>query len=269
MWGLLIVFQDFRPFLGFAGSSWVGLAHFQNFLVDPIFWNVVANTVILSLLGVIFVFPAAIILALLLNEIKNMAFKRTVQTISYLPFFMSTVVTVSLITAMLSPTMGPVGQLFRALGLQPINFLAQLDYYRSIFILSEIWSSIGFGSIIFLAAISGVDQQLYEAAVIDGAGRMKQLIHVTLPAIMPTIIIMLILRMGSIMDSDFERAFLLGNEATRRNADVISTFVFRIGIIQTNFSYAAAVGLFNSVIALFFVWGTNALSRKTTDTSLW
>ena len=269
MWGLLIVFQDFRPFLGFAGSSWVGFAHFQNFLTDPRFWNVVANTVILSLYGVIFVFPAPIILALLINEIRLMKFKRVVQTISYLPWFISTVVVVSLITSILSPTTGPIGQIFRSMGREPINFLARVELYRTIFTLSNIWSTVGFGSIIFLAAIAGVDQQLYEAAIIDGAGRIKQLIHVTLPSIMPTIIIMLILRMGAIMDSDFERNFLLGNEATRPNADVIATYVFRIGIHQTNFSFASAVGLFNSLIALVFVWGTNRISKKTTETSLW
>ncbi|MCL2572159.1 MAG: ABC transporter permease subunit [Defluviitaleaceae bacterium] len=269
MWGLLIVFQDFRPFLGFAGSNWVGLAHFRNFLTDPRFWNVVVNTVVLSIYGIIFVFPAPIILALMINELRNMKFKRIVQTISYLPWFISTVVVVSLITSILSPTMGPIGQLFRSMGRDPINFLGRVEYYRTIFTLSNIWSTVGFGSIIFLAAIAGVDQQLYEAAIIDGAGKMKQLLHVTLPSIMPTIIIMLILRMGSIMDSDFERNFLLGNEATRPNADVIATFVFRTGIHQTNFSFASAVGLFNSLIALIFVWGTNRISKKTTETSLW
>jgi len=269
MWGLLIVFQDFRPFLGFAGSNWVGFAHFQNFLTDPRFWNVVVNTVILSLYGIIFVFPAPIILALMINEIRFMKYKRVVQTISYLPWFISTVVVVSLITSILSPTMGPIGQIFRAMGREPVNFLARVEYYRTIFTLSNIWSTVGFGSIIFLAAIAGVDQQLYEAAIIDGAGKIKQLIHVTLPSIMPTIIIMLILRMGAIMDSDFERNFLLGNEATRPNADVIATFVFRMGIHQSNFSFASAVGLFNSLIALVFVWGTNRISKKTTETSLW
>ncbi|MCL2388743.1 MAG: ABC transporter permease subunit [Defluviitaleaceae bacterium] len=269
MWGLLIVFQDFRPFLGFSGSNWVGLQHFQSFLPDPRFWNVVVNTIILSLYGIIFVFPAPIILALMINEIRSMKFKRTVQTISYLPWFISTVVVVSLITSILSPTMGPIGQIFRAMGREPINFLGRVEYYRTIFTLSNIWSTIGFGSIIFLAAISGVDQQLYEAATIDGAGRLKQLFHVTLPSIMPTIIIMLILRMGAIMDSDFERNFLLGNEATRPNADVIATFVFRQGIHQSNFSFASAVGLFNSLVALVFVWGTNRISKKTTETSLW
>jgi len=269
MWGLVIVFQEYRPFLGITGSDWVGLQHFRSFLPDPRFWNVVSNTIILNLYSIIFVFPAPIILALMINEIRSMKFKRTVQTISYLPWFISTVVVVSLITSILSPTTGPIGQIFRAMGRDPINFLGRVEYYRAIFTLSNIWSTIGFGSIIFLAAISGVDQQLYEAATIDGAGRLKQLFHVTLPSIMPTIMIMLILRMGSIMDSDFERNFLLGNEATRPNADVIATFVFRQGIHQSNPSFASAVGLFNSLIALVFVWGTNKLSKKTTETSLW
>jgi len=269
MLGLVIVFQDFRPFLGFFESTWVGIEHFARFLIDPVFWNVVSNTVILSLYGIIFSFPMPIILALLLNEIRNMAFKRTVQTISYLPFFMSIVVVVSLATSMLSPTMGPIGQLFRFFGMQPVHFLANVEHYRTIFIITDIWRTIGFSSIVFLAALAGVDQQLYEAATIDGAGRFKQLIYITLPSIMPTIIIMLILRIGGLMDSDFEMNFLLGNEATRANADVIATYVFRTGIVQSNFSFAAAVGLFNSVIALILVWGTNKLSRKTTETSLW
>jgi len=269
MWGLIIVFYEYRPFLGLAGSQFVGLAHFQNFLGSPLFWNVVWNTIALNLLGMIFVFPSAIILALLLNEVRNMAFKRVVQTISYLPFFLSTVVIVSLITIMLSPTMGPVGDFYRWMGWTPINFLGQLQYYRTIFIVSDIWAAVGFGSIIYLAAIAGVEQSQYEAAVIDGAGRFKQLWHVTLPNIMPTIIIMMIVRMGTVMSSDFEKAWLLGNAATRANADVIATYVFRSGIFQSNFSYGSAVGLFNAVIGLIFVYGTNWLSRKTTDTSLW
>lgn len=269
MWGLVIVFQDFRPFWGFANSPWVGFAHFQNFLTNPIFWNVVWNTLVLNFLGMVFVFPSAIILALLLNEVRNMKFKRTVQTISYLPYFLSTVVIVSLITSILSPTTGPVGDFFRQMGWEPINFLARLEYYRTIFIVTDIWAAIGFGSIIYLAAISGVDQAQYEAAIIDGAGRFKQLLHITLPNIMPTIVIMMILRVGAIMASDFEKAFLLGNAATRANADVIATYVFRMGLEQTNFSFASAVGLFNSVIALVLVVGTNWLSRKTTETSLW
>ena len=269
MWGLVIVFQDFRPFLGFFNSSWVGFAHFQNFLTSPIFWNVFWNTIILNLLGMLFVFPSAILLALLLNEVRNMKFKRVVQTISYLPFFLSTVVIVSLITSILSPTLGPVGDFYRRMGWEPVNFLAQLEYFRTIFIISDIWASVGFGSIIYLAAISGVDQSQYEAAIIDGAGRFKQLLHITLPNIMPTITIMMILRVGAIMSSDFEKAFLLGNPATRLNADVIATYVFRLGIQQTNYSFASAVGLFNAVIALVFVYGTNWLSRKTTENSLW
>ena len=269
MWGLIIVFQDFRPFWGFWDSPWVGLTHFENFLTSPIFWNVFWNTLILNILGMLFVFPSAIILALLLNEVRNMKFKRTVQTISYLPFFLSTVVIVSLMTSILSPTTGPVGDFFRTMGWEPINFLARLEYYRTIFILSDIWAAVGFGSIIYLAAIAGVEQSQYEAAIIDGAGRMRQLMHITLPNIMPTIVIMMILRVGAIMASDFEKAFLLGNAATRANADVISTYVFRMGMEQQNFSFAAAVGLFNSVIGLFFVIGTNYLSKKTTGNSLW
>ena len=269
MAGLVIVFQDFRPFWGFAGSPWVGLTHFQNFLTSPVFWNVVWNTIVLNLLGMLFVFPSAILLALLLNEIKNMAFKRTIQTISYLPFFLSTVVIVSLITSMLSPTMGPVGDFFRFMGWEPINFLGQLRFYRTIFIASDIWAQVGFGSIIYLAAISGVEQSQYEAAIIDGAGRIKQLRHITLPNIMPTIVIMMIMRVGAMMSSDFEKAFLLGNAATRANADVIATYVFRIGLEQSNFSFATAVGLFNAIIGLVLVFGTNYFSKKMTGTSLW
>jgi len=269
MWGLAIVFKDFRPFWGFAASPWVGLAHFQNFLTSPIFWNVFWNTLILNLLGMAFVFPMPIILALLLNEIRNMKFKRTIQTISYLPYFLSTVVIISLITSILSPTMGPIGDLYRWMGRDPVNFLAQLRYYRTIFIVSDIWATIGFGSIIYLAAIAGVEQSQYEAAIIDGAGRFKQLLHITLPNIMPTIVIMMILRVGAIMSSDFEKAFLLGNSATRANAEVIATFVYRTGIEQVNYSFATAVGLFNAVIGLIFVCGTNYLSKKTTENSLW
>ena len=269
MWGLLIVFQDYRPFLGLRGSSWVGLAHFQSFMTNPIFWNVVVNTIVLSIYGILFVFPAPIILALMLNEVKNVAFKRVVQTISYLPFFISTVVIVSLVTGILSPSTGPIAQIYRALDMQPVHFLASVEHFRTIFTAADIWRTIGFSSIIYLAALSGIDQQLYEAATIDGAGRFKQMLHITIPGIMPTVIILLILRVGAMMETNFEMAFLLGNPANRPNADVIATYVFRTGIHQSNFSFAAAVGLFNSLVALVLVWGTNRLSRQFTGNSLW
>lgn len=269
MWGLLIVFQEYRPFLGLRGSSWVGFAHFQSFLTNPIFWNVVANTIVLSIYGILFVFPAPIILALMLNEVRNMKFKRTIQTISYLPFFISTVVIVSLVTGILSPTTGPIAQVYRSLGMQPVHFLASVEYFRAIFTLSDVWRTIGFSSIIYLAALSGIDPSLYEAATIDGAGRFKQMLHITVPGIMPTVVILLILRVGAMMETNFEMAFLLGNPANRPNADVIATYVFRTGIHQSNFSFAAAVGLFNSLVALVLVWGTNRLSSKLTGNSLW
>ena len=267
MYGLIIAFMDFRPALGFDRSPWVGFKHFANFFNDVYFGRLIRNTVSISALNIIFGFPAPIILALLLNEIKKITFKRTIQTITYMPYFISMVVVCSLIrTYTLSE--GIFSQLSVALGGDPKNYLMNTSYFYLIYILSDIWQGIGWNSIIYLAALSGIDQEQYEAARIDGAGRFKQMLHITLPGIMPTVIILLILRFGGILNVGFEKVLLLYSEATYEVADVISTYVYRRGILNAAYSFSTAVGLFNSLVNVFFLLTANALSRKFTDSKL-
>ncbi len=267
MYGLIIAFMDFRPNLGFDRSPWVGLKHFTNFFKDVYFLRLMRNTISISGLNIIFAFPAPIILALMLNEVRNSAFKRTIQTITYMPYFISMVVVCSLIRTY-SLSDGIFSQIIVAFGGDKKNFLMDTSWFYPIFILSDIWQGIGWNSIIYLAALSAIDQEQYEAAKIDGAGRFRQLLNITLPGIMPTIIILLILRMGGILNVGFEKVLLLYNESTYNVADVISTYVYRRGILNANFSYSTAVGLFNSVVNALFLVLANGLSRRYTDSSL-
>lgn len=267
MYGLIIAFMDFRPNLGFDRSPWVGLKHFINFFNDVYFVRLLRNTVTISGLNILFGFPAPIILALLLNEVHSAKFKRTVQTITYMPYFISLVVVCSLIRTY-SLSEGIFSQIAGLFGAQSKNYLANPSYFYPIYILSDIWQSIGWNSIIYLAALSGIDQEQYEAARIDGAGRFKQMVHITLPGIQPTIVILLILRLGGILNVGFEKVLLLYSEATYEVADVISTYVYRRGILNANFSYSTAVGLFNSLVNVCFLLLANGLSRKFSESSL-
>lgn len=267
MFGLVIAFQDYSLVKGVFGSKWVGLENFRSFFSGMYFGRTMSNTLILSLLELTICFPAPIILALLLNEVRNVRFKRAIQTVSYMPHFISMVVVAGLIKEFTSST-GVISQLAQLFGAQPRSYISQPQYFRAIYTVSQVWQSIGFNSIVFLAALSGVDEALYEAAEIDGAGHMRQLWHVTLPGIAPTIIIMLILRCGSILNVNFEKVLLLYSPATYQTADVISTYVYRVGIIKQDMGYSTAVGLFNSVVSLLLVLSANKLSKTYTETSM-
>ena len=261
MYGALIAFQNFRPALGMRESAWVGLQHFRDFFGSVFFTRVLWNTIRISLLRLVFEFPAPILLALLINEVKHKYFARTVQTITYMPFFISIIVVAGLIRTFVGAD-GIVTQFFGIFGVPNQNMLNNTSYFLPILIVSDIWQSIGFGSIIYLAALQGIDQEQYEAASIDGAGRFKQTIHVTLPGIIQTIIILFILRMGSMLSVGAEKILLLYSPLTWEVSDVIGTFVFRRGLLDMQFSYAAAVGLFNSAVNIMFLLSANYLSRK-------
>lgn len=268
MYGAIIAFQDYNPRLGVSGSDWVGFDQFIRFFTSPYFGRLVKNTLLLSVYGIVFGFPAPIILALLLNELRAKRFKKTVQTITYLPHFISLVVVTGIIKDFTQST-GLINDIIVMFGGIRTSLIQNPDLYRTIYIVSDIWQGIGWGSIIYLSALSGVDQQLYESAAIDGAGRWKQLIHVTLPGIAPTIVIMLIMRMGQLLGTGYEKTILLYNEATYETADVIASYIYRVGILERNWSYSTAIGLFNSAINLALLIITNKISKRVSETSLW
>ena len=268
IYGIQIAFKNFAPGLGIADSPWAGLTHFKSFFAGPYFLRTFVNTLLISLYSIIFSFPSSIILALLLNEVNNKYFKRTVQTVSYLPHFISTVVVCGIIREFTASN-GLIGGIVEAFGGTPRTLLLDPGMFRPIYIISEIWQGIGWGSIIYLAALSGIDPTLYDAAVVDGAGRFRRMLHITLPGILPTIVIMLILRLGSIMGVGWEKIILLYNESIYSTADVISSYVYRKGLLEQNYSYSAAVGLFNSVINFALVVFANTFSRRISGTSLW
>ncbi len=268
MYGAIIAFKDYTPALGFAKSPWVGLDNFTRFFNSVYFGRLIKNTILLSLYNLILGFPAPIILALLLNEVRNKKFKSLTQTITYLPHFISLIVVTGMLTDF-SMTSGLFNDIIEMFGGSRSPLLQNPKLYRSIYVLSSIWQEVGWGSIIYLSALSGVDSQLYEAAQIDGAGKWKQLIHVTLPAIAPTIIIMLILKMGSLMNLGYEKTILLANPSTYETADIISSYIYRIGLLEQDWSYSTAIGLFNSVINFGLLLFTNKMSKRYSETSLW
>ena len=267
MYGLVIAFQEFRANLGIARSRWVGLRNFITFFKDPYFFRLLKNTLSISLLSIIFGFPAPIILAILLNELKNILFKRTVQTITYMPYFISMVVVAGLIRTY-TTQYGIFSQIAAYFGGTGKNYLMFARYFYPIYVISDIWQHIGWNSIIYLAAITGIDQEQYEAAIIDGAGRFRRIFSVTIPNLLPIIMVLFILRMGGILNVGFEKIILLYNANIYSVADVISTFVYRRGIIDAAYSYATAVGLFNSVVNIVFLVAANSLSRKYTELGL-
>lgn len=268
MYGALIAFKNFKPALGFAGSEWVGFDQFARFFSSPYFGRLIKNTLILSFELLLFGFPAPIILALLINEVHKDPFKKTVQTLTYLPHFISLVVVIGMVTDF-SLTSGLFNDIIVFFGGERSPLLQNPALYRTIYILSDIWQQIGWGSIIYLSALSGVDAQLYDAASIDGAGRFQKLLHVTLPGIMPTIVTMFILRIGNLMSIGYEKTILLYNPSTYDTADIISSYVYRAGLLEQNYSYSTAIGLFNSIINLILLLIANKLSKKLADTSLW
>lgn len=265
---LAISFYDYKILRGISGSQFVGLKQFISFFSNPDFPKLLYNTIILNIYSLMFCFTAPILFALLLNEVRGSKFKRTVQTISYLPYFLSMVVVVGMITTLLSPTMGSINTFIRAMGFPAINFLQEPEFFRPIYIISGIWQSVGWGSIVYLSAITAIDQELYEVAMVDGASRFKQVLHITLPSLKNTIIIMLILQVGNLMSVGFEKVFLLQQPTNYSVSEVLSTYVYKLGITNANYSLATAVGLFNSVVSLILVLFSNYLSKKYSETTL-
>jgi putative aldouronate transport system permease protein len=262
MGGLIMVFQNYKPYTGFLHSRWVGLDNFERFFSEPVFWQLLWNTLILAFYNIIFYFPLPIILALMLNEIMSSAFKRVAQTLLYIPHFVSWVIIVGITYIMLSTDGGIINELYKSQTGQPFQALTDPDWFRPLIILQTIWKDIGWGTIIFLAALAGVDMQLYEAARMDGASRFRQLWHITLPAIRSTIVILLILRMGHFLDTGFEHIFLMLNSLNRGVGDVFETYVYTKGLVQAQYSYSAAVGVFKSIVGLILVLGSNWLAKK-------
>ncbi|MCC2315481.1 ABC transporter permease [Cellulomonas xiejunii] len=268
MFGNIIAFRRFRPGGSIIGDEWVGMRYVELFLNDPNFWNVFTNTVILGGLTLLFCFPLPIVLALLLNEVRKTTFKRVIQSISYLPHFLSVVIVVGMVMQLLS-LQGTVNQLIEATGGEAIPFLQRAEWFRTVYVGSEIWQTVGWGTILYLAALTTVDASLYEAARIDGAGRLRQTWHVTLPGIRPTMITLLILNIGLFLNVGFEKVLLLYNPLTYATGDVVSTYLYRVGLVSNNFSYATAIGLFQAIIGLVMILSANFLSRRVVGASLW
>ncbi|MCT2193564.1 sugar ABC transporter permease [Paenibacillus sp. p3-SID1389] len=262
MWGIIISFQNYSPYQGVLASPWVGLEHFRRFFSNPDFFMLFRNTLAINTLSLIFFFPLPILLSLMLNEVRQQAYKKIVQSIVYLPHFLSWVIIVGITFILFSTGDGAVNQMLVSLGFEKIDFLTSKNYFWAMLTAQSIWKDAGWGTIIFLAAMASIDPQLYEAAKIDGAGRFRQMWNVTLPGIRSVIVILLILRMGHIMDVGFEQVFLMMNGAVSEVADVFDTYVYRLGVKQGQFSYSTAVGLFKSMVGLILVIGTNKLAKK-------
>ncbi len=269
MYGLQIAFKDYSVFRGIQGSPWVGFEHFHTLFENEQFIRAIRNTVMISGASLIFGFPVPIILALMFNEVLNAKFKRTAQTIVYLPHFISAVIIAGIVITAFSPSTGVINLALNALGFDSVYFLTRPEWFRTIFVGTGIWQEAGFNSIVFLAAIAGVNQSLYESAVVDGASRWQMMWRITLPSIMPTILIMLIIRIGNILEVGFEMIIMLYQPATYETADVISTFIYRQGLQAAKYDLAAAAGLFNAVIAFILVMMANTISKRVSRTSLW
>jgi putative aldouronate transport system permease protein len=262
MYGVLIAFQDYKPYLGMTGSEWVGLKHFNRLFSDPFFWIVFKNTLIIFAYNLLFFFPVPIILALMLNEVRHQFFKRTIQSIVYIPHFMSWVIVVSIGYVLLTLDGGIINELLRSVGLKEVNFLMNEEWFRPMYIVQVIWREAGWGTIIYLAAMSAVDPQMYEAARMDGASRLRQAWHITLPAIRSVIIVLLILKIGDVLELGFEHVFLLLNAMNRNVAEIFDTYAYTAGLQQGQFSYATAIGFFKSFIGLIMVMFANWLSKR-------
>lgn len=269
MYGMVIAFKDYSLFRGISGSEWVGLKNFKDFLTSPEFYVTLKNTLMLNVYSLLLEFPFAILLALMLNEVKNKYFKTIVQTTSFIPYFIAIVVATGITVNILSPSTGVVNVFLEKLGFEKVYFLAKPEFFRGIFTGLNMWKTAGFNAVIYLAALTAVDEQLYEAAKIDGANKFQQLRHITIPAIIPTIVVMLVLKVGSMLNVAFETVLLLYQPATYETADVISTYVYRTGMLMQDFGLATAVGLFNAVVGFILVYSANRWSKKVTQSSLW
>ncbi len=269
IYGISIAFKNFNPYKGILNSTWVGLRYFRQFLSDENYWRVMRNTVVINFYHLIFGFPFPILFALMLNELRRNKLKRFVQTVSYLPHFISWVVTASIVTTILSPAGGVVNQIIEALGGESIYFLSKQRYFRTILVMSDIWKGFGMSAVYYIAALSGIDQELYEAAAIDGAGRLKQTWHITLPGLRNIIVVLLILRMGNMISIGFEQIFLLYNPLVYDVGDVISTYTYRIGLVEAQYSLTSAIGLTQSIVNFALVYFANRLSRSIAGWSIW
>jgi len=268
LYGLQIAFKDFIATKGITGSPWVGFKHFERFFDSYYFWRLIKNTIGIGVFTLLVSFPVPIIIALLLNEVKSLRFKKFVQTIIYAPHFLSTVVVVGMLLLFLKSD-GMINQVITLFGGTPIDFISEPGWFKSIYVLSDVWQTMGWSSIIYIAALSAVDPAQHEAAMMDGASKFQRIIHINIPAIMPTIVILFILNVGSVMAIGFEKVFLLQNDLNMSTSDVISTFVYRSGILEAQYSFSAAVGLFNSIINFILLIMVNRIAKKVSDTSLW
>ncbi|MDQ0045804.1 putative aldouronate transport system permease protein [Paenibacillus polymyxa] len=269
MYGIQIAFKDFSPSRGIWGSEWVGFKHFIDFFDSYNFWMIMTNTLTLSVLSLVFSFPAPIIIAIMLNQMLAKRYKKIVQTVIYAPHFISTVVLVGMLNVFLSPNSGIVNHIITLFGGDPIMFMADEGWFRPLYILSGVWQETGFATIIYLAALAGVNPELHEAAIMDGASKWKRVMHVDIPSILPTIVILLILALGNIMGIGFEKAFLMQNDLNYATSNIIPTYVYEIGIQKAQYSFSTAIGLFNSVVNIILIITVNRIAKKLTETSLW
>nr|WP_238177779.1 ABC transporter permease subunit [Paenibacillus contaminans] len=269
MYGVQIAFKDFIATKGITGSSWVGLKHFDQFFQSYYAARIILNTLGISLMQLVIGFPIPILLAIMLNEVRSSKFKRTVQTVTYAPHFLSSVVLVGMMVTFLSPRNGIVNLIIELFGGERVNFFTEPGWFKSLYVFSDVWQNMGWASIIYLAALAGIDPQQYEAATIDGASKLKKIMYITIPGLMPTAIILLILNVGTLMSVGFEKVFLMQNDLNLDSSEIISTYVYRKGLIGAQYSFSAAVGLFNSVINFILLISVNSLSRRVSKTSLW
>ncbi|CAN7255507.1 sugar ABC transporter permease [Paenibacillus sp. LjRoot153] len=269
MWGIVIAFQDYSVFSGIWHSDWVGLKHFESMFQNKDFYKIFKNTVLISLYKLLWGFPGPIVLALLLNEVRHVKYKRVIQTLAYLPHFLSWIIVAGILVNILSPTTGVVNEILVFLGMEPVFFMASPQWFRTIIVASDIWKDVGWGAIIYLAALAGIDPQLYEAATVDGASRWKQMRYITLPSLLPTIIILFVLRLGHVLDVGFEQIYVMYNPLVYEVGDVIETYVYRVGLTQSQFSFSTAVGLFKSLIGLVLVIVSNNAAKRMGHEGIW
>ena len=269
MYGIQIAFKDFSASRGFGGSPWVGLKYFTMFLTAPSFMQIMTNTLFISFYSLLTSFPLAILLALALNECSNKKFVKTVQMVTYMPYFISTVVLVSMIIQFTDPRIGIINILLTKFGFSPINFMGSANYFSHLYVISGIWQTTGYSAVIFLAALSGVNMELYDAAKVDGASKIQRVFNIDLPSIAPTIITLFILNLGAVLNVGFEKIYLMQNGTNIRVSEVISTFVYKMGLQNMNYSFSTAVGLFNAVISLILLVSCNYTAKRVSDTTLW
>lgn len=269
MYGIQIAFKDFAANKGIWGSPAVGFKHFQVFLDSFYFWTIIRNTLGITLYTLAVGFPIPILLALMINEVKTGTFKRVVQTVTYAPHFISTIVMVGMILIFLSPSTGIVNQVIQALGMKPVFFISRPEYFKSLYVWTGVWQNTGWNSIIYLAALAGIDTQLHEAAMMDGATKLQRIRHINIPGILPTVIILLILNTGNMMNVGFEKVFLMQNPLNVEASEVISTYVYKVGLMNAKYSFSAAIGLMNSVINFILLLSVNLIAKRTSETSLW